>query len=163
MVMPLGALRDEPDGPAHVRCGVLEKLSELLGGQMVRAGAGDKAAAGVEEAHGPQVDFLVTRGGLGQAGARFDEGGGVENDQVEGFASPVPLLELVEDVADAVGAAPGQAVPFGQGLCPLNGRRRLIEAGHAGRSVPGGMEAPQTRVAEAIQHLHPLPSRSISR
>ena len=156
MVASLGALRDEPDGAADISCGVLEEPPELFGGQMVRAGAGDQAASGAEKPHRAQVDFLVARDGFGQTGSRFHEGGRIEDDQVEELAAAIPLLELVEDVADAVGTAIGQAVLFGQGLRPCDGRRRLIEARHAGCPVSGGMEPPEARIAEAIQDFRPL-------
>src|SRR5437016_2711669 len=124
MVGSLASLGRQPQGPARVSAGFPEKTAKLLDAEVMRAGTGDQEASGTEQAHGAQVDFLVTRHGLLQTASRFDECGRIQDDQVKAYPPTVPFLELVEDIADAVGAAVGEGVPFRQGLRPCDGGRR---------------------------------------
>src|SRR5713101_8615848 len=156
MVASLRALDHYPHGPADVSRGVPEEATERLGVEVIRAGAGDQKPLRTEKTHRTQVDLLVACEGFLQTGSCLDEGGGIKDDQVEGLPAAVPFLELVEDIADSKGATIRQPVLFGQRGRPLDGGYRLVDAGHAGGPVAGGMEPPQAGVAKAIQSLRPV-------
>src|SRR6266705_5776947 len=115
MVAALCSPRHQPDRPADIPGGVPEHEEKLFGGKVIGAGAGDQKPARAEKPHRPEVNLLVASQGFRYPVARLDERRRIEDDKVEGFTPAVVLSQLVEDVADAEGAAVRQAVPCGQG------------------------------------------------
>src|SRR3954467_11338404 len=66
----------EHDAAATVAGGLLEHAKEPGPPDVERTGGGDQDPAGVEDAHGAQVDLAITAERLGHGGTRLGEGRG---------------------------------------------------------------------------------------
>ena len=78
--------------------GLPDGLGEELGVHVVRAGAGSKVAAVLDEFHTAQVDLAVTLDGVFNGVFGFCERRGIENDDVELLAFVFERGEQIKNI-----------------------------------------------------------------
>ena len=124
------------------------------------AGEGCQHPAGLEEAHGAEVDlFVAARGGLDSLAAAR-EGRRVQDDQAEAGPGALEPAELVEGVVgDDLGARrhPVEGEVLARGG---DGLRRGLDADRAAGARHQRVTGEPGRVAEGIQHVTPLAQRA---
>src|SRR3989440_645051 len=133
-VIPAGAaLREQLEPPAGVARGVHQHGPEHRPADVVRARAGEQHAAGREQAHGAEIDLLVTRERARHALLRLGERGRVEHDRVEALVPPVELAQQIERVRLPPGDV-GQPVEGRVVRSPRQAIPARIDCGH--RAAP---------------------------
>ena len=98
MVASLGVAFDEAQGLFGIACGVANGVEEEFARRMVGAAEGGEVSAGIQEAKGAQVDFLVAAHGVVEGLFVAGEGGRIEDDEIILFSGFFAVTEIVKGV-----------------------------------------------------------------
>jgi len=124
---------EQAHAAAGVKSGGSDGALELSPADMVRTGAGDQKATGVEHFERTQVELLVSAHGPFDGALGFGEGRRIEHDGVEFLAGVRPVAQDLEGVTGDPfdfgfhSGAVGFVIPLGD----LEGGVRGIDAGYA--------------------------------